>query len=125
MSLQSYRELIVWQKAMDAVIIIYKLAEKLPPEEKFGLKQQVQRASVSIAANIAEGYGRSHRGDYLRFLSFAKGSLCEVETFLIMFTRLNFLSKEDVREVWELLQEIGKMLQSMINNLSQNPKTIP
>jgi four helix bundle protein len=121
MPIQTYRELIVWQKAIRAIVAVYKLAKLLPAEEKYGLKSQIQRASVSIAANIAEGYGRSHRGDYLRFLSISKGSLCEVETYLVLFKELEFFSDEEIRESWDILQEVGKMLTSMISSLSPTP----
>jgi len=69
MAIQTYRELIVWKRSMDLVVQIYRLSADFPTEEKYGLKSQIQRAAVSIPANIAEGYGRTHRGDYLRHLS--------------------------------------------------------
>ena len=121
MVVQNYRELIVWQKAMRAVTLMYSLTKKLPAEERFGLKSQMERAAVSIAANIAEGYGRSHRGDYLRFLSFAKGSLCECETYLILCSELAFVNENDTADCWNMLQEVGKMLTSMIASLSPTP----
>ena len=121
MAIQKYSELIVWQKAMDTVALVYQLTKKLPTEEKYGLKSQIQRASVSVPANIAEGYGRTHRGDYLRFLSIAKGSLCEVETYLVLFTKLNFMTKEEIQESWDKVQEVGKMLTALIHSLSPTP----
>ncbi|MEP7233814.1 MAG: four helix bundle protein [Ignavibacteriota bacterium] len=75
--IRSYRDLHVWKKSMELVKQIYVLTRQFPPEEKYGLKSQIQRATVSVPANIAEGHGRSHLGDYLRFLSIAKGSLSE------------------------------------------------
>ncbi|HEX3150288.1 MAG TPA: four helix bundle protein [Gemmataceae bacterium] len=100
MPLQSYRELNVWQRAMDLVESVYQIGNRLPKTERFGLTSQMQRAAVSVPANIAEGYGRAHRGDYLRFLSIARGSLCEVETYLILVQRLNYIPVEDLRPLW-------------------------
>ena len=91
MTIKSYQELTVWQKSMDLVEAIYLLAKKFPKEETFGLTSQIKRAVVSIPANIAEGYGRTHRGDYLHHLSIARGSLMEVETHLAIALRLNYL----------------------------------
>jgi four helix bundle protein len=87
MSLKSYRDLEVWQKAMDLVEEVYRIAERFPSQEKYGLTGQLQRAAVSIPANIAEGYGRMHRKEYLQHLSIAKGSLAEVETHLALAVR--------------------------------------
>jgi four helix bundle protein len=73
MALQNYRDLDVWQRAMDLVDAVYDVTSEFPPSERFGLVTQLQWAAVSIPSNIAEGYGRKHRGDYLRFLSIARG----------------------------------------------------
>ena len=73
MAIRHYRDLEVWQKAMDLVEQVYRLAKALPPEERYGLTSQIQRAAVSIPANIAEGHGRLHRGDYVHHLSMARG----------------------------------------------------
>jgi len=73
MALKSYRDLEVWQKGVDLVVLLYQLTKLFPDDERYGLISQIRRAAVSIPANIAEGYGRTHRGDYLRHLSIAKG----------------------------------------------------
>ncbi|GAB4457859.1 MAG: four helix bundle protein [Anaerolineae bacterium] len=117
MTLKTYRELTVWQKAMDLVEAVYRLTQDFPAEEKFGLTSQLRRAAVSIPANIAEGYGRTHRGDYLRHLSIAKGSLLEVETHLIISVRLKFATREKAAESWRLSQQVGKMLSKLIASL--------
>ncbi len=117
MALKSYRELVVWQKAMDLVVAVYQLSASLPSGEKYGLTSQMQRAAVSVPANIAEGYGRVHRGDYLRHLSIARGSLAELETHVAIAVRLEFLGKDAVMEVWELTQEVGKLLGQLIRSL--------
>lgn len=84
MSIKSYRDLLVWQKAMDLVAESYGLSAKPPKTETYGLASQIQRAAVSIPANIAEGHGREHLGDYLHHLSVANGSLMELETHLLL-----------------------------------------
>jgi four helix bundle protein len=118
MAIKHYRELEVWNQAMDLVIEIYFLSKKLPKDERFGLISQMQRASVSIPSNIAEGYGRTHRGDYLHHLSIARGSSCELETQMIIAGRLKFITQPDVKKSWQLAQAVGKMLTSMQKKLS-------
>jgi four helix bundle protein len=119
--LKSYRNLLVWQKSIDLVEQTYKLTKHFPSEEKFGLTSQANRASTSIPANIAEGYGRHHRGDYLRFLSIARGSIAELETHMIVAVRLGFVSKELTEPAWRLAQEVGKMLAGLVNSLDPRP----
>ncbi len=114
----SYRQLEVWQRSMDLAELIYTLTEKMPDSERFGLISQLRRAVVSIPSNIAEGYGRSHRGDYLRHLSIARGSLMEVETQLTLSVRLKLLERDTVVPVWELTQRVGQMLTKLIQSLS-------
>ncbi len=89
MQLKSFRELLVWQRAIDLVEEVYHLTAMLPKAEQYGLRSQMQRAVVSIPSNITEGYGRFHRGDYLRFLSIANGSLLELDTELEVTIRLD------------------------------------
>lgn len=111
--LQSYRDLIVWQRGMDLVVEIYKLSGKLPRSERFGLIQQMRDAVNAIPQNIAEGYGRRGRGDYLRFLGYSHSSLFELETEIIASGRLEFITREDAKAAWALCQEVGKMLGAM------------
>jgi four helix bundle protein len=119
MALKSYRELKVWEAAMQLVTEIYKVSRKLPDEEKFGLCSQLRRAVVSIPCNIADGYGRSHRGDYLHHLSFAKGSLMEIETLLTISARLKMIARQDIVPAWKMSQEIGSMLTKLISSLQE------
>jgi len=119
MTLKTYRDLTVWQKAMDLVVAVYGLSRRLPAEERFGLMSQMQRASVSVPANIAEGYGRIHRGEYVHHLSIARGSLAELETHVAIAVRLEYVAREDAVEVWNLAQEVGKMLSSLIQSLNK------
>ena len=90
MKIQSYRDLLVWRKAMDLVVDCYRFVSDLPKNETYGLISQAQRAAVSIPANIAEGHGRDHLGDYLRHPSIANGSLMELETHLQLIGRLGY-----------------------------------
>lgn len=125
MALRTYRNLEVWQKAIDLVESVYQLTKAFPPDERFGLSSQIQRAAVSIAANIAEGYGRTHRGDYLHHLSMARGSLMEVETHLVIAGRLKFITRQHVLETWRLSQQVGKMLRKLILSLKPSEPSTP
>lgn len=117
MSVKSYRDLLVWQKAMDLVVICYKIAESFPKEEIYGLTSQLRRAAVSIPANIAEGHGREGLGEYIHFLSIAQGSLRETETHLLIANRLNFLDGNNLTAALNLSEEISKMLGSLLRGL--------
>jgi four helix bundle protein len=123
MPAKTYRSLEVWQKAMDLVEAIYRLSAEFPKEEKYGLTSQMQRAAVSVPANIAEGYGRTHRGDYLHHLSIARGSLAELETHLTIVVRLKFVTRDRAVEVWSLTQSVGKMLRKLNESLQKNTST--
>ena len=116
---KSYRDLTVWQKSMDLVIMCYQLTSKFPKTETYGLSSQIQRSAVSIPANIAEGKGRNHLGDYIRHLSIANGSLKELETHLIIVGRLGYLQNEELEPVLNKCDEIGRMLNMLIGKLNQ------
>jgi four helix bundle protein len=125
MPAKSYRDLDVWQRAMELVEAVYRLSAKLPSSEQYGLRAQMQRAAVSVPANIAEGYGRTHRGDYLHHLSIAKGSLAEAETHLLLAVRLKLLNRSDAIEAWRLSQKVCQMLTKLVRALrpdARNPK---
>ena len=113
----TYRDLKVWQKSIDLVSEIYKLAAKLPPNEQFGLTSQVRRAAVSIPANIAEGFGRWHVNEFTRFLLIANGSVKEVETHLIIARKLGLLKLEDTKTAMSMAVEISKMIFSLRDKL--------
>ncbi|MEX0653143.1 MAG: four helix bundle protein [Phycisphaeraceae bacterium] len=117
MAESAYRQLDVWPRGMDLVLAVYEVANELPASERFGLTSQMQRAAVSVPANIAEGYGRDHRGDYLRHLSFARGSLMELETHLTIAVRLGYVDREQAAPVWQLAQRVGQMLTQLIRSL--------
>ena len=118
--MKSYRDLIVWQKTMTWVTLVYSLSSSITESEKFGLISQIRRSSVSIPSNIAEGYGRNYKKDYSRFLQIARGSLFECQTQIEIAINLNFISIDDCKEINELSIEIEKMLNSLINKLSEN-----
>ncbi len=111
--IRSYRDLLVWQKSIDLVVDCYRATEPFPRTETYGLVSQVRRAATAIPANIAEGHGRDHLGDYLRHVSIAKGSLTELETHLIISERLSFVSKERLQELLERTAEVGRMLEGL------------
>jgi four helix bundle protein len=115
MTINSYQELLVWQKGMDLVAECYRLAVRLPRVEMFGLTSQIRHAAASVPSNIAEGFGRHHLGDYLRHLSIANGSLKELETHLLIVQRVGYLTDADLAVALQLSQELGRML----NTLSQ------
>jgi four helix bundle protein len=113
----SYKELIVWQKAMELVVEIYRLTEKFPREEIYGLISQMRRCAVSIPSNIAEGRRRGSRNDFSRFLSISYGSGAELETQIEISIRLGYCQKEELVKSENLLTEIMKMLNTIIKNL--------
>ena len=118
--LKSYRDLKVWEKAMDLVIESYRVSRLLPKSELFGLIAQTQRAAVSIPANIAEGHGRDHLGDYLRHLSIARGSLMELETHLLIVTRL-YIPMDEVKRALDMIREVDRMLSGLTRKLKELP----
>jgi four helix bundle protein len=106
---------------MELAEAVYMAIESLPSTEKYALSSQLQRAAISIPANIAEGYGRLHRGDYLHHLSIARGSLCEIETLLTLAVRLGKLNRHFAMKPWKLAQETGQMLHRLIRALTITP----
>lgn len=113
----SYRELLVWQKAMDLVVATYQLTQYFPASERFGLTSQMRRAAVSVPANIAEGRGRKHLAEYLNHLSMANGSLKELETCVLIAERLRFAPVADCQAVMRQAEEVGRMLAGLMDKL--------
>lgn len=113
----SFKDLIVWQKAVELRSEIYRLTASFPPSEQLGLSNQMRRASVSIASNIAEGNGKSTRGQYVLFLGHARGSNCELQTQLVIASNLRFCEKEACAAAENLSAEISRMLNALINKL--------
>ena len=123
-AIRSYRDLKVWQKAMDLVEESYRIAKRLPKSETFGLASQIQRAAVSIPANIAEGHGREHLGDYLHHLSVATGSLMELETHFLIAGRLSYVEASEVEAILNHTGEVSRMLSGLTTSLkSSKPST--
>ncbi len=115
--MRTHENLEVWKKAVDFVVLIYKVTENFPTEEKFGLTSQIRRASVSIPSNIAEGAARTSNKEFLYFLSNAQGSASEVSTQLLIAMRLGFLSEQTYYEFREKLDEIGRMISGLCNHI--------
>ncbi|WP_348261552.1 four helix bundle protein [Telmatobacter sp. DSM 110680] len=115
---QDYRNLVVWQKAIELTVCTYKLTQSLPKDEIYGLSSQMRRASVSIASNIAEGRGRLNPREFRQFLGLAQGSTYELQTQLVVVNRLRLTKSEDLEEATVLLEEISKMLHSFIHTLN-------
>ena len=117
----SFQDLIVWQKAMDQAVLVYRLVKKLPKEELYALSDQMRRAAVSVPSNIAEGHSRNSKKEYVQFLSVAKGSNAELQTHFLLCERLGFVREPDLQAALSLSTEIVKMLNSLIKKLTPNP----
>ncbi len=115
---QSYRDLIVWQKAMELSTTVYSLLKIFPQDETYGIIAQMKRAAVSIASNIAEGRKRGSRKDYRQFLIVACGSCAELETQIELSRRLGFCTAQQCTVIDDLLTQVTKMLNAMIASLS-------
>ena len=115
--MNSYKELTVWQKSVELVIIIYKLTEQFPKSEIFGLTAQIKRSAISIPSNIAEGFARRSRLEYLHFIRIAFGSGAELETQIFIAKKLKFINETDYNQLGSLLTEIMKMLNKLISAL--------
>lgn len=116
--INSFKDLIVWQKSYDLVKITYNLTKQMPQEERFSLTDQARRSSISIPSNIAEGYGRGSKKDYVRFLWMAYGSSTELETQLLLMKDLYNI---DINTAYINLNETQKMLYAMIKKLNPEP----
>jgi len=115
----SYRDLIVWQRAVQLSTGIYRLTAEFPKEEVYGLTSQLRRASVSVASNIAEGYGRASSHEYKHFLAMACGSNFEIQTQLTIAGELGFGTAAKRHATEELSHEVGKMLRAILAKLGQ------
>ena len=119
--IRTHRDLVVWRKSIDLAEETYRLARLLPSDERFILRQQMVRAVVSIPSNIAEGHGRMSRGDYVRFLSFARGSLCELDSDFELGRRLNYFGNDRLSIANALVDEVGRMLWSLVTKNGFRP----
>ena len=123
MHTSDYKQLKVWQKAMDLTMEIYRLVKFLPREETYALSDQLRRAVVSIPSNIAEGHGRGTDKEFIKFLWIARGSLLEVETQLIICNRLALIKVEESNFAQSLIVEVGKMLNALITYRTNKSNT--
>ena len=120
MKSSDYRQLKVWQKAMDLTVEIYSLVNKFPRAENYALSDQMRRSVVSIPSNIAEGQGRNSDKEFVNFLSIARGSLWELETQIEISERFHYIDSGQKNKVYEQTEEIGKMLNALANSLEQS-----
>jgi four helix bundle protein len=115
--IRSYRDLIVWQKAMALTALCYAKTRSFPRSEAFGLTTQIRRAAASIPANIAEGNGRENTGSYIQFLRISQGSLKELETHVLLSQTVELMKAPDAEQILEVTEEVGKLLRSPIRAL--------
>ena len=113
-----FEDLVVWQKAHQFVLATYRLTRTFPKSETYGLSSQWRRAAVSIAANIAEGYGRETSASFVQFLRIAQGSLKELETHLLLVERIQLLKTEELAPLHNQCERISKMLRNLIRSLN-------
>ncbi len=119
---RGYRDLEVWQKAMDLAVDCYRLSEGFPKHELYGLTSQLRRAAMSIPANIAEGEGRQHTGEFIQFLSIAYGSLSELQTHIEIAQRLEFFQEPVASKLLTRTDQIGRMLNGLIKSQRDKQK---
>ena len=122
MRAKDYKDFIVWQKSIDLAVEVYGLVKFLPNTETYALSDQMRRAVVSIASNIAEGQGRNSSKDFVHFLAIARGSQKELETQIYICIRLGYFTEEQAESALNLCEEIGKMLNSLIIKIQSSLK---
>ena len=114
---QSFKDLVAWQRAIELALSIYALTSKFPDAERFGLTSQMRRAAVSVGSNIAEGYGRSSKGEFLQFLGHSRGSCSEIETQLVIAKALKFGTLADHETAEKLCANVGRLLGGLMKSL--------
>ncbi len=124
MTKQGFKSLLVWQKSYELAIRIYKVTEKFPKSEVYALVSQMRRAAISVPANIAEGYERQHNKEYVQFLAIARGSLGELETYLLLAGDLKYITKEVSKELEQDRKEVIKLLQGLIRSQVSRQRTV-
>jgi four helix bundle protein len=115
--MRDFKKLIIWQKAMDVVSAVYQVVEKFPKEERYGLRSQVTRCAVSIAANIAEGSAKSSQKEYKYYTEIALGSSYELETHMLIVERVGWVGEKEVKDILKLIEEEQRMLSSFIDKI--------
>ncbi len=114
---QSFKDLVVWQRSIELTVAVYQLTAAFPDSERFGLTNQMRRASVSVASNIAEGYGRSTKGEYVQFLGHARGSCSELETQIVIAKRLGFGATPNLESSQTLCNDVGRLVCALIKSI--------
>ncbi|NUQ61698.1 MAG: four helix bundle protein [Pirellulales bacterium] len=125
MAIRDYRQLMVWQKAMDLVETVYRTTRTFPKEELYGLTIQIRRAAVSVPSNIAEGQGRHTTRDFLHFLAIAHGSLKELETQILIAHRLNYMDQQEQAQLTSLTHEVGRLISGLVRSLMKRATAPP
>jgi four helix bundle protein len=120
-AINSYRDLVVWQIGMDFAAEVYRLAKIMPRAEEYRMTSQVLRAAASVPANIAEGHVRGTRKEYAHFVSIARGSLAEAETFLMLAVRTELLKQEDAVNALAIADRLGRQLNTLRRRLTSPP----
>lgn len=118
MTIRDYRDLVVWQKAMDLVEMVYRVTQPFPKEEVYGVTAQVRRAAVSVPSNIAEGQGRLSDQEFRRFLLISHGSLRELETQILISARLGYMNESSKCEVLASAAEVGRLTNGLLKTLN-------
>jgi four helix bundle protein len=116
MEKQGFKSLLVWQKSYELAIKIYKVTERSPKSEIYGLVSQMRRAAISVPANIAEGYERQYNKEYIQFLTIARGSLGELETYLLLAKDLNYITEGTFGKLEQSRKEVIRLLQGLIRS---------
>jgi four helix bundle protein len=116
----NYRDLVVWQRAIELVPEVYQLVKQLPKEETYALGDQLRRAAVSIPANIAEGQARQHQKEFLQHLSIAKGSLAELHTLLVVAQKLGYVTAAQLESIEQGLSEVARPLNGLMSSLRRD-----
>ena len=117
--MNNYKKLEIWQEAMNLVCDVYKLTKKFPKEEMYGLASQIRRCSVSVPSNVAEGAGRNGNNEFINFLGIACGSCCELDTQLILASRLGYLEINETMDVFKKIEYIKRMIVNLIKRLKE------
>ncbi|MGO6689366.1 four helix bundle protein [Rhizobium leguminosarum] len=117
--MNSYKDLKVWQMAIDLAVDCYQLTRKFPKKEVYGLTAQIRRAATSIAANIAEGHGREVTGSFIQFLRISQGSLKELETHMLISHRIGLIDESEFGKMTGKCDEIGRMIRALIRSLQE------
>lgn len=121
--LKNFKELKVWRKSYELCLEVYRITAKFPKEELYGLTSQIRRSAVSIPSNIAEGYGRKTTLDYIRMLYISYGSVCELETQILLAGDLNLIEKDALDKLKENIAENERMLKALIKSLENKPSS--